>query len=79
MKAIVLINDVGGRFFAGEVGEVLSNDFHKYDYRIELPNDLSYLLDLVDINQIPKDENGDPRHFVRVFYFFHNEIMEVPL
>lgn len=38
MKAKILINDTAGRFKAGEIGDILQNDFpEKYNYLIRLP------------------------------------------
>lgn len=40
MKARILFDDLGGRFRAGEIGEVLYNDSVKYEYFIRLPGEI---------------------------------------
>ena len=42
MKAKILISDPAGRFEAGDVGDLIDNDFEKYDYHIELTDGRSY-------------------------------------
>jgi len=42
MKAKILIGDLAGRFKVGDVGDLVENNFEKYDYHIELAGGRSY-------------------------------------
>ena len=65
MKAKILINDPAGKCFnAGVVGEVLKNDFPKYDFKI----------DLGVIKNVKIFEDGIPIDMHRIFYFYDDEI-----
>lgn len=65
MKAKILRNDPLGRFKAGEIGEVLQNDFpEKYDYFVRLSGTVH-----VDVFL-----GGGPIDAIREFYFYANEV-----
>jgi ribosomal protein S27AE len=59
-KAEILINDLIGRFKAGEIGDVLNNDYSdKYDFCIKLPGTAPSFLGV---------------NAVRIFYFYKEEV-----
>lgn len=62
MKCKILIDDKIGRFKRGEIGEVLENDFEKYDYCVNLPG----------VQSIPAFLGGGLGK--RIYYFYKNEV-----
>jgi hypothetical protein len=64
MKAKILYTDPGRRFQVGEIGEIMKNDFIKYDYKI----------DLGVIKNIKIFGDGIPIDMQRIFYFYEDEI-----
>ena len=62
MKAKILIDDGSGRFKSGEIGELLENDFEKYDYCIDLG-----ILNVAGLSYSPTE-------YRRRYYFYKDEI-----
>jgi len=42
MKAKILIDDPSGRFKYGDIGNLVDNDYDKYEYKIELSDGRAY-------------------------------------
>lgn len=65
MKVMVVRTDKLGRFKMGDIGEVLENDFEKYDYR-------------VDLGPLPKsDMIGGIDGGRNIIYFYKDEVMPI--
>lgn len=62
MTAKILINDINNRFQKGEIGEIIKNDYKKYDYCIKLKDKI----------QLPDFLGGGTGE--RIYYFYKNEI-----
>lgn len=65
LKAKILIDDLAGRFKAGEIGKIIENDFpEKYDYKVLLPG-----------TEYTENFMGHgPINAIREFYFCKNEV-----
>lgn len=65
MKAKILRDDLIGRFKAGEIGEVLQNNFpEKYDYLIRLSG----------IDHVDDFLGRGPIDAIRDYYFYADEV-----
>lgn len=65
MKAKILIDDPSGRFKAGEIGEVLKNNFPlKYDYLVRLSGKV-FVDNFLGLGPIDA---------IREFYFYADEV-----
>lgn len=64
MKAKILYDDPSGRFKSGEIGEILPNNYDKYDYLIRLPG----------IVHVDNFLGHGPIDMIREFYFYIDEV-----
>lgn len=65
MKAKILCDDPLGRFKAGDIGDILENDFpEKYDYLVRLPGTV----------HIDNFMEGGTIDAIREFYFYADEV-----
>ena len=62
MKVRILKDDIRGRWYKGELGEMLPNDSNKYDYLLQLSGN-------VDISLFGKQLKAK-----RLYYFYKNEV-----
>lgn len=64
-RARILRDDLFGRFKAGEVGEVLPNDFpDKYDYKLKLSG----------TDHVENLFSSGPVEAIRIYYFYAYEV-----